>query len=86
MANTTDNLPAITNSALARYIEDVQERYPNAEFYKEKKRDSGRGEGSSLLITICENGSIEEEETFYYSGNSDLESDLETLDSYLEFS
>lgn len=86
MANTTDNLPAITNSALARYIEEVQERYPNAEFYKEKKRDSGRGEGSSLLITICENGGIEEEETFYYSGSSDLESDLENLDCYLEFS
>jgi hypothetical protein len=57
----------------------------NAEFYKEELRDTGRGEGPSLLITVCQDRSIIEEGSFYYTDNSDIALDLEKLDAYSDF-
>lgn len=78
-------IPVLVNSSLAEYVKRVAALYPNAEFYKEEMRDTGRGEGPSSLLTICEDGSILEEENFYYPNNSDITVDLETLNAYLDF-
>lgn len=80
-----DRLPALINTSLAEYVKRIAELYPKAEFYKEQMRDTGRGEGPSLLLTVCENGGIIEEDKFYYPNNSDIAVDLKTLDAYLNF-
>ena len=73
------------NASLAECIERSINLYPDAEFYKEEMRDTGRGEGPSLLITICGNGSILEEEKFYYADNADIAVDRDNLEAYLDF-
>jgi hypothetical protein len=78
--------PSLINKSLAEYIDRISAQYTDAEFYKGEMRDTGRGEGPSLLITICKEGSIIEEETFYYINNSDIVVDLQRLNYYLDFS
>ena len=46
---------------------------------------TGRGERQSLLITIYGNGSILEEEKFFYADNADTAVDPDNLDIYLDF-
>jgi hypothetical protein len=82
---SSNPLPTLNNASLAEYVGRLAVLYPNAEFYKEELRDTGRGEGPSLLITVCQDGSIIEEENFYYPDNADISLDLEKLDAYLDF-
>ncbi|RSK24927.1 hypothetical protein [Hymenobacter metallilatus] len=84
--HTSADQPALINSALSEYVKRIAKLYPEAEFYKEEMRDTGRGEGSSLLLTVCQNNSILEEENFYYTHNSDITLDLDLLEYYLDFS
>jgi hypothetical protein len=78
--------PSLVNNSLAEYINRITTQHPDAEFNKEEMRDTGRGEGPSLLITVCRDGSIIEEESFYYKNNSDIAVDLQRLNYYLDFS
>ncbi|GAB3879677.1 hypothetical protein GCM10028824_43520 [Hymenobacter segetis] len=82
---TTANIPTLFNQALAEYVSNISTQYPEAEFYKEKKRDSGRGEGPTLMLTVCEHDEILEEETFFYANQSELDEDLNNLIFYLDF-
>ncbi len=84
MQNTI-NIPILTNQSLTEYVSTISTKYPDAEFYKEKKRDSGRGEGPTLLLTICKDDVILEEESFFYANQSKLDEDLENLVFYLDF-
>jgi hypothetical protein len=84
--SSTLAIPQLYNSALQAYVRDIEARYPAGEFYKEEKRDSGRGEGPSLLITVCQDGDILEEEDFLYGNATHLCEDLENLSFYLDFS
>jgi hypothetical protein len=77
--------PALRNTSLLSYVQGVEARYPEGEFYKEELRDTGRGEGPSLGITVCGNGEVLEEENFYYASYQDLLDDLEDLAYYLDF-
>lgn len=78
-------IPQLTNAGLAQYVREIELKYPAAEFYKEELRDSGRGEGPSLGISICEDGVLLEEEQFYYGSYDDLIADLGNLAYYLDF-
>jgi hypothetical protein len=79
------NIPALKNASLLRYVQEAEVKYPGAEFYKEELRDTGRGEGPSLGISICKNDEILEEENFYYPSHEDLLADLSNLIYYLDF-
>lgn len=83
--HTTANIPTLFNGALAEYVSNISIQHPEAEFYKEKKRDSGRVEGPTLMLTVCENDEILEEETFFYANQSELDEDLDNLIFYLDF-
>ena len=78
--------PTLANASLLRYVQEIEAKYPNAEFYKQELPDSGRDEGPTLGITVCENDEILEEENFYYNSHNDLVADLKNLVFYLEFS
>ena len=78
--------PSLINKSLAEHIDRISTQYPDAEFYKEEMHDTGRGEGPSLQITVCNEGCIIEEEKFYYKHNSDIALDLQRLNYYLDFS
>ncbi|MDO7874338.1 hypothetical protein Q5H93_06305 [Hymenobacter sp. ASUV-10] len=80
------SIPALTNPHLLKYVDTLESRFPTAEYYKEEAPDSGRGEGEKILISVCEDGGILEEEEFLYNSHDDLETDLANLDSYLHFS
>ncbi|WP_165822281.1 hypothetical protein [Hymenobacter edaphi] len=82
---TTEPIPGLFNRALSDYVSAISAQYPDAEFYKERMRDSGRGEGPTLQITVCQNDGIIEEENFFYANQSELDADLENLVFYLEF-
>lgn len=80
------SIPALTNPYLLKYVDTLESRFPTAEYYKEEASDSGRGEGEKILISVCEDGGILEEEEFLYNSQDDLQTDLVNLDSYLLFS
>ncbi|MDO7874736.1 hypothetical protein Q5H93_08325 [Hymenobacter sp. ASUV-10] len=84
MLNTI-KIPTLANQILAEYLSAVSTRYPAAEFYKEKMQDSGRGEGPTLLLTVCKDDEILEEESFLYANQSKLDEDLKNLIYYLDF-
>ncbi|MBF9144515.1 hypothetical protein [Hymenobacter properus] len=84
MQNTT-NIPTLNNQSLAGYVSAISTKYADAEFYKEKMRDSGHGEGPTLLLTICKDDEILEEESFFYANQSKLDEDLKNLVFYLNF-
>jgi hypothetical protein len=77
---------AFKSKELEEYIKDIFNRYDDThEFYIETARDTGRT-GPRLVVTVCNDDSIIEEEEFYYNTKGDSEDDVELAYREYEFS